>query len=184
MKEPSLLAVDPGLRTAGAAIFKGPCLAGCALIQAGDDLRGVSGIEVWGRMGERMRRWESGVLGGGYPEHIAIEKMTIVTRGSGGWSGIPPESLLQVTGSAGAVAHACSGPNTRVWRDELPSRWKGSINKEVMWRRVQRQLTEKEQEIVAFAARLHAPNLRHNIYDAVMLGMYCVGRTAKGGRAR
>ena len=180
---PTLLAIDPGLRTVGAAIFRGPDLVAAALIRAGDDLKTTRSSEVWARMGALTEKWVRGVLGGGLPDHISIEKTTIYpTRGRGSKRDSKvPESLLQVTGTAGAIATRCSGPNTRIFRDELPSRWKGPVNKEIMWRRVGPKLSDYERSIVEFALRPHAKALHHNTLDAVMMGMFVVGRTARGG---
>ncbi len=59
-----------------------------------------------------------------------------------------------------------------------PHTWKGSVSKDIHHARIWAKLTPAEQAIVSDAARGVAPSKRHNILDAVGIGLFGIGRSA------
>ncbi len=60
-----------------------------------------------------------------------------------------------------------------------PAKWKGgSIDKNIHHPRIWAKLSPDEQAIVSNAARGIAPSKRHNVLDAIGIGLYAVGRAA------
>ena len=80
-----------------------------------------------------------------------------------------PNHLLGLTGMAMAIV-------TRLNPDEvksvLPRTWKGTLDGDVMTKRIEERLRPEELQRIA-----HCPaSLRHNILDAVGLGLWHFGR--------
>lgn len=62
----------------------------------------------------------------------------------------------------------------------FPKDWKGSTKKEISHPRIWAALTSPEQGIVDRSLRGVAPGKRHNVMDAVGIGLHGVGRNANG----
>lgn len=61
-----------------------------------------------------------------------------------------------------------------------PNDWKGSTPKDISHARILAALDAKEQGIVDRAGKGMAPGKRHNMMDAVGIGLHGVGRNANG----
>lgn len=61
-----------------------------------------------------------------------------------------------------------------------PNDWKGSVKKDTSHARIWNVLTAAEQGVVDRAVRGLAPSKRHNVLDAVGIGLHGVGRNANG----
>ena len=59
-----------------------------------------------------------------------------------------------------------------------PSTWKGQVPKDVHQLRIWARLAPDEQELVATAGRGVSASKRHNIVDAVGIGLWALGRKA------
>jgi hypothetical protein len=59
-----------------------------------------------------------------------------------------------------------------------PHAWKGSVDKNIHHARIWAKLSTDEQAIVSTAARGVAPSKRHNILDAIGIGLWAIGRRA------
>jgi hypothetical protein len=57
-----------------------------------------------------------------------------------------------------------------------PARWKGSVSKDISHARIWAKLAPSEQTVVATSCRNLAPGKRHNVMDAVGLGLFAAGR--------
>ena len=55
-----------------------------------------------------------------------------------------------------------------------PSDWKGQLPKDVLWERARARLSEKERAVEAAATA--APSYRHNMRDAIGIGLWKLGR--------
>lgn len=147
-----LLAFDPGKRTAAWALFHDGLLSGCGLL-----------------------RWADGQFPAELPRAIvatqAVIELPQVYRGS-----VNPKHLVEVTVTVGRIAQALGplGQTELVW----PHAWKGNVDPEVMLRRIQSKLDQREQNILQGAQVIDS--LRHNVIDACGLGLWKLNRL--GGR--
>lgn len=57
-----------------------------------------------------------------------------------------------------------------------PATWKGQLSKEICHARIWDRLDANERAIVAKAGESMAPSKRHNMLDAVGIGLYALGR--------
>ncbi len=146
-----LLAIDPGADT-GWAIFDS-----CRRLQAcglGDPVFDAAGF--------------------GVPERVLIECPKLRPRGEKN-----PNAILLVARGAGEYAGAYR-------RSEVsyltPNDWKGSTPKDISNARTWAKLDDKEKAIVDAAFKAHpgrdgmAPSKRHNVLDALGIGLHGVGR--------
>jgi hypothetical protein len=85
--------------------------------------------------------------------------------------GNDPNDLIQVAISAGAAMSACSRAVS-----VTPSEWKGQLPKEVHHARIDGELTLP----MRMALRKVAPDKRHNLLDAIALGLWCHSEAGKG----
>jgi len=88
------------------------------------------------------------------------------------------QDLIRVATVGAAVAGMVS-PDLRF---VTPNDWKGQVPKEVMFRRVEKLLTSEEMTTLLRDVSAYPVNLRHNVYDAVGIGLYATGRMARGGQ--
>lgn len=59
-----------------------------------------------------------------------------------------------------------------------PHGWKGAVPKEIHQPRIWAKLDAREKDIVDRACKGMAPSKRHNVIDAVGIGLWAVGRAA------
>jgi hypothetical protein len=59
-----------------------------------------------------------------------------------------------------------------------PARWKGQVPKDIHHARILAKLSPEEQAVLTSAGNGVAPSKRHNIVDAVGIGLFAVGRRA------
>lgn len=146
-----LLAIDPGVDT-GWATFNGERrLTGCGLSRAGANPPPLEGLS-----------------------RVTIECPALRPRGEKN-----PNAILKVARSAGEWAGRCY-PAEVVY--VTPNQWKGTLPKSVSHARMWAKLDEKEKSIVDKAFKQApgrnglAPGLRHNVLDAIGIGLFSVGR--------
>ena len=148
-----LLAIDPGA-DAGWARFNSTTLQACGL--AGTPAVAVCADDA-------------------KIERVIIEKPMIYP---GGRQQARPADVIKLAVRAGEWG----GRATALWavvpEYVEPFRWKGSIPKDIHHARIWARLTPVEQAVVSEAARGMAPSKRHNVMDAVGLGLYAIGRKA------
>ena len=102
---------------------------------------------------------------------LVIERPTIYPR-----SPVPPDDIVALALTAGRLsAHADSVE----W--VLPRRWKGTVPKEVMAERILERLGPLERAIYDEAVTKVAPKVRHNVIDAIGLGLWYLKRIGTGG---
>lgn len=143
-----VLAVDPGADT-GWAIFD-------------DDTLKVCGMGVGGCMRNGITR-------------AVIEKPMIYP---GGRQQARPADVIKLAVRAGEWGGRCESWFGIQAEYVEPFRWKGGIPKDIHHARIWAVLKPTEQAIVADAAKGIAPSKRHNLMDAVGIGLYAVGRKA------
>lgn len=154
-----LVSVDPGLRASGVAVWDG---AG-VLLWAGYVKGAVAapGAIAWEAMARAVyhavERYE--------PHELAIElPQTYGGRAARG----DTNDLIQLAAVVGAVATRLRLATT-VYR---PADWKGGVRKEVTAARVDESLSDNEKTRIEWPAA----SLRHNVYDALGIGLKRLGR--------
>lgn len=174
-REQTFLALDPGLRTCGLALFRKGKLAAAGLARNPYGTRsGVRDVEPWIAMAMSTRKWLN-EIDIRFIESVIYEMPEVY--GGGGSRNSDPNDLMQLAGVLGAVGHAL---NEAKWYGFFPKDWKGQVSKEVHHRRIyHKYLTGQEQirlDLTLAANCPEAPSLHHNAYDAVGLGLYVLGR--------
>lgn len=150
-----VLAIDPGVKSLGWAAFAAGSLIRCGLHQADDVVD--------------MIRLLQGRWSGMKPELAVIEVPQVYQQRR--WKG-DPNDLIDVALVAGAVAGALASANEV--RFVRPREWKGQRPKEICNGLTMRTLTEGEREQVETDETPRSK--RHNVIDAVGLGLYAIGR--------
>lgn len=104
----------------------------------------------------------AGEVGRWTPDHLVIERPQIYLR-----SKADPDNIITLAINVGEWVQRYRGvPRTFV----RPSEWKGNVDKAVMTRRIEADLTAHEQRI---CGRWRGPeSVRHNMIDAVGLGKH------------
>jgi len=182
----SLLAVDPGLRACGCAIFRDERLiaagfpAGAPRSSLTERLKGTADpdaldmqrpterAEIFLSMARAVALWAESY---GPITDLAIEMPRVYPRGSQREEkrGADPNDLIHLTAVVGAICTAFAGAETHVY---LPFEWKGQLPKKIHHERARARLTLEE---LATIPKLAASKL-HNVMDGVALGLHHVGR--------
>jgi len=173
-----VLCVDPGLRCCGVAIFSpSGRLLRAGLPQSSIAARtGIRGARAWAAMAKEVEHWldvaswresADNLHFGGWPTKLIVEEQRIDQRTPNA------DDMLQVNGTAGAIAgiYAASLPSpvvVGVW----PETWKGSIPKADMTARIASRMRESPEEDRRIEYEGVPMGLRHNILDAVGIGLY------------
>lgn len=103
---------------------------------------------------------------------------TIETPQNYGTFGVAHKDLDRLRETVRAVeAHAKS--NGCAVAFTKPFSWKGNVPKQIHHRRIYGRLEQIEQHV---AGPAEGPRYDHNVYDAVALGLWAVGRVSRGGK--
>lgn len=100
-------------------------------------------------------------------------------------SKVPPSDIITLAIRAGEAigpyrypADGSTGSKVTYYE---PSEWKGSVAKNVHHSRLWGHLGPAERALVAEVAAGMAPSKRHNMMDAIGIGLFALGRTRCGG---
>lgn len=165
-----VLAIDPGLRGCGAAVFRlsDGSLIGCEHVLSGSD---GDRAAAWIPMAQAVAMWVSKF--GGRTARLVIEQPFVYPRGpSGKKAGTDPNDLIQLAAVVGALVGRfayLSAPAVKIY---LPAEWKGQLPKSVCHDRARKRLSEQESLCLP---KLSASRL-HNALDAMALGLVDLGR--------
>ena len=154
-----LLAVDPGIRGCGVAIFAGTDLARAGYVK--NECKSGNGPREAAMMAWKIQAWaelyEIGGIAVEWPQVYRSAKL----RGD-------PNDLLPLSAVAGALAALFPDAQVSATR---PAEWKGQMPKDICHARVIAQLGDTERRRIAPAGAL-----THNVLDAVGIGLYARGR--------
>lgn len=160
-----VLCIDPGLRACGVALFD----TDGRLRRAGlpqNAIRKERGPRAWNGMAQAVWAWYEGLRIGYDPDHVRVEGQVVDSRTPNA------NDMLEVSGVAGACA--------ALWLDSqisspgAPENWKSSIDKKAMTERIRGRILESPAE---WANLDNVPeSLRHNMFDAVGIGLKYFGR--------
>ena len=165
-----VIAVDPGLRGSGLAIFKNGVLLHAQYVVNDNYDRGPKAHMC---MAECVALVVTEILpfGDAKKNHIIVE---FPQHYPGPGKPIDPNDLLDIAGVASACMTAIANwlpaedDNCR-WT--LPRAWKGNIKKEIMTNRILASLTDRERSLIVSSGAKD-----HNTVDAVGLGLWQLGR--------
>lgn len=166
----TLVSVDPGLRHAGVAAFEKGALVYAALIKNTE--RKARGPQAWWAMAEEVattRHAGSPIFL--IPDVYVVEVPQVYRFGK---SKGDPDDLIQLAGVGGAIGARLQALEAHGY---YPRQWKGQVPKDVMAARIESYLNAAELSAIAKCA----PSLRHNVLDAIGIGLYHLGRM--GGRS-
>ncbi len=158
-----ILAIDPGANGHGAALIgRDGALLSAAYWEAGDD--------------DIYRSWVIATQPADDPALDAVVELPqayALPLSKGGVAG--HNDLIDVAFAAGWIARAGGAHRHRVTLVR-PAAWKGQVPKEVMVCRVVDRLSEDEHARVRLPTRR---GLAHNLWDAVGIGLWKVGRLGR-----
>ncbi|TQF12496.1 hypothetical protein FJV41_28865 [Myxococcus llanfairpwllgwyngyllgogerychwyrndrobwllllantysiliogogogochensis] len=172
-----LVALDPGLRECGVALFN---LDTGELLAAGmptNPERQARGLAAWACMAGAVAEFLSSFLeplrasGAAVSVTVASECPQVYTAGK---SKGDPNDLIELAGVVGRVAGALGATSERSY---LPREWKGTLDADVMVERIKARLGERPHEHLRVQLP-RAQDKHHNVWDAVGIGLHFVGRLA------
>lgn len=108
------------------------------------------------------------------PGDIVIEKPQVyrATRSKG-----DPNDLIDLAILVGRYVERCNGDVTLV----TPAEWKGQVPKHIHARRILDALTDGERRVATVESAKLSKSSRHNMIDAIGLGLWKLGRLTRGG---
>ena len=140
------LTIDPGTKAMGWALWDENKMTLCGLA--------------------RGKTWTSAVTA--MPK-LKVDKLIIEDQQIYRTSRIDAHSLLAVARVVGAaVAYYDFCPHLLV----KPREWKGQLTKEICNQRTLARLTEEERSLIS--AALCPPSLKHNVLDAIGIGLWAI----------
>lgn len=162
-----VLAIDPGIRNCGCALFAKGELDTAWLarnpVAHGDDLGAILGMANQAHT-ELIVRAEMGMRP--IVDLLVVEWPQVYT---GGKAKGDPRDLLTLAGVDAAIAASVSA---RAVRRYFPREWKGQVDADKMLDRILERLRPHE---VARIEKCPA-SLRHNVIDAIGIGLRACGR--------
>jgi hypothetical protein len=151
-----LIAIDPGTRELGAAHFSRTLLTKVELIRAKGAEEMITAVRA------KCTAW--------WADKLVIERPQVY-----GYEGkADPNDLALVTLIVGTVVGAVQQYDDL--RLPYPAVWKGQVPKDIMEQRMWSILGEAETRALRQSVEDVPPSVRHNVYDAVQLGLWALGR--------
>jgi hypothetical protein len=172
-----LVALDPGLRECGVAVFDRDTGELLAAGMPENSMRRARGLAVWASMATAVAVFvqaaidELSALRPVASVHVVSECPQVYTAGK---SKGDPNDLIELAGVVGRVAGALGASSELSY---LPREWKGTLDGDVMVERIKGRIDERPVE----RARVRLPRAadkHHNVWDAVGVGLHAVGRLA------
>jgi hypothetical protein len=163
------VSIDPGLRACGVAVFENSVLVRAALVKSPE--RGVRGPVAWRAMADAVAAY----IGRGALDVLVIEVPQVYQQRA--WKGDPGD-LIELAGVDGALVGALQPFESIGY---FPKEWKGQVPKEIHCARtilkLQTRGLDEEGKIEPVAQ-----SLRHNVVDAVGLGLFQLDNKSPAGK--
>ena len=166
-----VIAIDPGLRAPGCAVFEDKRLIWASCVHTGDV--GTRGPLQWAAVAEAVlgEVWKALPVPDEAPA-LLVEQPQVYAHGTA-----DPADLIELAASLGACVGMLSGHyHVSEATAYLPREWKGQIPKKVHHLRIQKVLTGAEEAALKKGLKGVPLNLRHNALDAVGIGLKYFGR--------
>ncbi len=160
-----IVSLDPGLHKVALAVWADDFKLAWAGLVIHQHEPGTERAQKWRDMAEWV---EVAIRAAGCL--MEIEFVCEIPKVYAGVHKEDPNDLIDLAGVVGAIV---SKPllATVEW-SPIPSEWKGQLPKSVSQARVERKLSEAEKVRIVWPAK----SLRHNVYDALHLGMVYLER--------
>lgn len=146
-----LLALDPGLRCVGVALFKDGVLVRAAALRGPATGRGPA---VWQHYARLVTDWAWGLGAPDANGRLVVEMMKVQVKGRA-----DPADLIELAGVTGAVVGRLSS-----WRAEgfEPAAWKGQVPRDIYGARVEGHLRAE-----GLWSRVEVPSRATELNDAM-----------------
>lgn len=149
------------MRVAGIAYFENRRLKAAGLLR--NDVLKEQGPTAWNGMGRAAKQWVTSRTGSPAVTKLVVEVPQIYRSSPKAWT------LIELAGVDGAVSMAITADH---WVGYQPRIWKGQQDKAEHHATILELLTPDELEAIEACPA----GLRHNVLDAIALGMYELGR--------
>ena len=158
-----LIAFDCGLAYVGGALFEGNRLLECYYIETGIDARDAAEqtADLVGKIHELFKPYlEDALIVVEYPEQYSQTPA-------------PRSSVQGLACTGGGIVSVLKRPSNRV-EFVLPKTWKKQVPKDIMLDRIVSKLDTTEKTLLD--AKEYAKYKKHNVIDAIGLGLYKLER--------
>lgn len=156
-----LVSIDPGVRGCGVAVFNGDLIQAFYVknpVERGDDYAAASNVAS--AVNNSISQ---------YRANTAIIECPMVY--SGAKQKGAQSDIVAVAGVSYSLAARLSATGIDCFR-VFPYQWKGQVPKEIMLNRIILTLASTEQNAIQKTSK----SLRHNVLDAVGIGLHHLGR--------
>lgn len=160
--ESLVVGVDPGLRGCGVAILVQGVVVAAKYVKSPN--REGRGPQAWLDMANAVSAFVHAKLAHNKgPLALVQEVMKVYPKQKG-----DADDLLELNGVNGAIAALIPASTYQAYyaRD-----WKGQVPKEIHNARVEAKLQSQEAAVIE-----STPSLRHNVLDAIGIGLHYIGR--------
>lgn len=160
-----MVAIDPGLRDIGIAVFEGSRLVRAGLVRSSE--KTLRGPGQWRSLAKQTAGWLGPVP---RVDLLVLEGQQIYP----GRFQARPDDLLQLAGVCGALTTTIEA---KAYFSYLPRVWKGSVSQADMAQKCLDLLTPEE----AACIEPMPASLLHNAAHSIGIGLFHCGRLAKPG---
>lgn len=164
----TLISLDPGLREAGLAVFTGGLLTSAFLVRNPNTKD--RGGKAWVDMGREVDI----ILGEAASTETSlftfVSEIPQVYR-EGKSANVSPDDLTNLTGVVGCVIGFLDPSEVKTY---VPAEWKGQVPKKIHNKRIIAALSSTE--VAALDAVKCPASLKHNVVDAIGVGLFELGR--------
>lgn len=157
--EPLLLAIDPGVRGCGVALFRGGVLEQAVYLEGHTNAQRAG---AWLAMVAAVVEFVG--MRAVYQLATELPQVYVTQRAKG-----DPNDLIQLAAVVGGLSQAFRQVEQKVY---LPAEWKGQVPKEIVHTRALGRLAPEEQGRISCRKK----TMLHNVLDAVSIGLKFLGR--------
>lgn len=169
-----LIAIDPGVHSMAIAVFGD----GGVLLDAWNEAAPMYSTDAFSRL---LERWGSPSvrLINRLQSHVRLERNRIVGERQVVYPGAKglktnPNDLLDLAMCAGAFYGALCVDMVATLSIVEPAEWKAQVPKEITRKRIETLLGSTEKVLIKKGGEMH------NVYDAIGIGLFALGRAKKG----
>jgi hypothetical protein len=155
----TVLAIDPGLRGCGLAVYVSGRLVEARYVKSSE--KSARGAEAWCAMAQAV-----GDVAPPQVDTLVVECPQVYR---GPLQKGDPSDLIELAGVDGAIVGKFI-LRAQDFVSYLPRDWKGQVPKDIHHARVEAALSKEEKACMS----LPAASLAHNVWDAVALGLFHV----------
>jgi hypothetical protein len=173
-----LIAIDPGVHSMAIAVFgdNGVLLDAWNEKDTRSSIEGLLNetLERWGSPSVRLiNRLQSHIRLGGVDRNLIVGERQVVYPGAKGLK-TNPNDLLDLAMCAGAFYGALCVEMQSALQVVAPAEWKAQVPKDITKKRIEALLSHSEPLSIKKGGEMH------NVYDAIGIGLFALGRARKG----